>query len=89
MNVDCKNNDQRLVDRGVPQGTVLGLSMLNIYSNRLFHVLSSSESFGFVKYIVFFYVRENWVHMKNQVEEDFANKRSSSIVSFYLSCTNC
>lgn len=58
------------VDYGVPQGTILGPILFNIYINNLFSINTTGEIFGYADDTAVFYEADTWQELKLLVEND-------------------
>lgn len=66
-------SDLRRIEYGVPQGTVLGPILFNIYLNDLFSVQTKGNITTYADDTAIFYTAENWMVLKHIVEEDINN----------------
>ena len=60
----------RRVEYGVPQGTVLGPVLFNIYLNDLFSLPTKGSIITYADDTAIFYTCDNWMTLKHMVEED-------------------
>lgn len=65
---------------GVPQGTVLGPILFNIYINELLHLNTTGEITSFADDTVIFYSDVTWTNLKSKAETDMRN-----IVNWFIS----
>lgn len=64
---------ERIVECGVPQGTILGPILFTIYINSLLDLKSSGTIISFADDTVIFYADKTWRDLKHKVEDDFSN----------------
>ena len=55
---------------GVPQGTVLGPLLFNLYVNDIFNIPISGQIISFADDTVLIYKDENWQRLKDKIQED-------------------
>ena len=73
VKIDDFVSSQRIVECGVPQGTVLGPILFSIYLNGLLNIDSTGEIISFADDTVLLYKADNWEHLKQKVESDLSN----------------
>ena len=61
----------KTVEFGVPQGTVLGPILFNIYINNLFQLDTCGSIIGFADDTAILYTAENWEKLINDAQRDF------------------
>lgn len=76
---------------GIPQGTVLGPLLFNVYLNKLFSLKVEDQIRGFADDTAIFYEETSWTYLKNTVYKDstiiFGSFRSILLTeTFYKSC---
>lgn len=64
------------VEYGVPQGTVLGPILFNIFINSIYDIPTTGDIIGFADDTVIFYKSDTWFSLKNNVEHDLPNIKS-------------
>lgn len=64
-------SDRKYIQYGVPQGTILGPILFNIYINEMFSIPSRGNIIGFADDTAIFYEADTWQHLKSIVEADF------------------
>ena len=69
---------------GVPQGTILGPILFNIYIDNLFHLMSCGDIFAYADDTAIFYTDKSWIDLKTKIEKDMENIKSW-FDSMYLS----
>lgn len=65
-------SEVKVVEYGVPQGTVLGPLLFNIYLNDLFSLKVKGEIISFADDTAIFYSEKDWTLLKKTVETDLA-----------------
>lgn len=65
-------SEMKVVKYGVPQGTVLGPLLFNIYLNDLFKLKVKGEVIGFADDTAIFYSEQDWILLKKNVEADLS-----------------
>lgn len=69
-------SDLESISYGIPQGTVLGPILFNLYINGLFSIESSGEVLGFADDTSIFYKANSWLELKQKVEQDLPNLKN-------------
>lgn len=64
-------SDELEVKYGVPQGTILGPLLFNIYVNGLFSISSEGDLVGYADDTAIFYTDETWEKLKEKIQRDF------------------
>ena len=64
-------SDSATIEYGVPQGTVLGPLLFNIYINSLYSIDTNGTIISFADDTAIFYKNKNWDVLRQQVESDF------------------
>nr|CAH7735612.1 unnamed protein product [Callosobruchus chinensis] len=64
-------SEYKIIDYGVPQGTVLGPILFNLYINDLFTLKSKGTLIGFADDTAVIYEGTCWSSLKSIIEEDF------------------
>lgn len=59
------------IEFGVPQGSVLGPILFNIYINNLFNIDTRGDIIGFADDTVILYTANTWLELKETAESDF------------------
>lgn len=80
VNIGNIMSSRKIVEYGVPQGTVLGPILFNIYLNSLFDLHLRGDIISFADDTAILYTDENWSDLKEKAENDFKN-----IISFFNS----
>lgn len=65
------SSDSKIIEYGIPQGTVLGPVLFNLYVNELFSVASKGDIIGYADDTVIFYQAPTWQEIKSTAEKDF------------------
>lgn len=65
-------SDAKTVEYGVPQGTVLGPILFNIYLNNIFTLRTTGEIISFADDTAVFYKSDSWHSLKQEVENDMS-----------------
>lgn len=71
VKIDKTDSYPKTVEYGVPQGTVLGPVLFNLYINDLFELPSKGEILSFADDTVIIYKDKNWKTVKSRAENDF------------------
>lgn len=64
-------SDMLSINYGIPQGSVLGPILFNLYINGLFSHKTSGSIIGFADDTAIFYEANSWVELKEKAENDF------------------
>lgn len=80
VSVDNYKSEPRKLNCGVPQGTVLGPLLFNLYVNNLFNLPLRGEIVSFADDTAVFYRDSSWANLKRNVETDF-----SAVLHFFQS----
>lgn len=73
VRVNGVQSDVSNIEYGVPQGTVLGPVLFNIYVNDLFSIKSTSDIIAFADDTALIYSSKSWDVLKSEVENDFVH----------------
>lgn len=69
--INYSKSNERVVEYGVPQGTVLGPILFSIYVNNLFNLQTTGTIISFADDTVVIYQKQTWAELKSAVEKDF------------------
>lgn len=60
LNINKKISNERLIENGVPQGSILGLILFTIYRNNLYKLQTIGEIVSFIDDTVIYYEAKTW-----------------------------
>lgn len=80
VNIGSTLSNKKTIEYGVPQGTVLGPILFNIYLNSLFNLPLCGDIISFADDTVVIYSDNNWRVLKEKAEQDF-----KKIINFFNS----
>lgn len=69
--IDNCISTKKIVKCGVPQGTVLGPLLFNIYVNDLYNLNTQGDIVSFADDTAIFYKGQTWLKLKEVIEQDF------------------
>ena len=72
VEIDGVMSDSATTEYGIPQGTVLGPILFNIYINDLLKLPSEGKIVSFADDTVIMYTESTWAKVKAKAEKDFA-----------------
>lgn len=72
MKIDDSVSDEKIILCGVPQGTVLGPILFNIYLNNLFLLNTYSKIISFADDTVVFCKDNDWFNLKLKLKHDLS-----------------
>ena len=70
VKIRTKTSSEKVVEYGIPQGTVLGPLLFTIYLNNLLTMKTSGMIISFADDTAIYYKDQTWVDLKNNVEND-------------------
>lgn len=73
VNIDDSLSSEQNVTCGIPQGTVLGPLLFNIYVNDLFAIKTQADIISFADDTAIYYQDCSWNNLKRKVENDLLN----------------
>ncbi|KAG5897935.1 hypothetical protein JTB14_014049 [Gonioctena quinquepunctata] len=76
VKVDDKLSIEQKIEYGVPQGTVLGPILFNVYINSLFDTHSCGKITTYADDTAIFYSDKDWITLKSTAENDLKSIRS-------------
>lgn len=71
VKIENEISERKIVQYGVPQGTVLGPILFTLYINALFSLPCSGDIISFADDTAIFYKDVSWTVLKHKVEKDF------------------
>lgn len=73
VKIKDKISHENTISHGIPQGTVLGPILFNLYINSLFTMQTTGEIISFTDDTAVLYSSDSWQNLKNVVQNDFKN----------------